>query len=150
VNRGAPIVAVLILVAIGAIEGAVSADQLARVAGRPQLGGAGVLLTALGLLASVAVYVVLGRLAADERGAIRTGAIVGAVAGVFGGAIRALLLRDAVVAVVERSAVVPDWFVTAVLAVFVVASVIASAVGGGTFAWVGHRSTRAARPRPPA
>lgn len=144
------LVAILVLIAIGAVESSVSAQQLAESVGRPILEGAGLALTAAGLLASAVIYLLLGHLAASERDAIRTGTITGAVAGGVGGGVRALIISEAVAALVARFAAVPDWFVPAALGVFVVLACAFSAVGGGALAWTGHRLSRAVRSRPPA
>jgi hypothetical protein len=143
-------VAIALLIAIGAVEASVSARQLAESVGRPRLEGAGVTLSAAGLLASTAVYFVLGHLSTDDRTALRTGAVTGALAGLVGGALRALIISGAVGDLVARYAAVPDWFVPAALTVFVGLSCAASAVGGGALAWTGRRLSRAARSRPPA
>ena len=149
-TRVAVPVATTILVAIGAVEAAVSAQQLAETVGRPRLESAGVTLTAAGALASTLVYLVLGYLATSDRAAARAGAMTGALAGLFGGAVRALIITDAVGGLVARYADVPGWFVPAALAVFVVLSCAASVVAGGALAWTGSRLSRAARSRPPA
>jgi hypothetical protein len=148
--RTLPPVAIVLLIAIGAVEASVSAQQLAESVGRPRLEGAGVTLSAAGLLASTAVYFVIGHLSADARAALRTGAVTGAIAGLVGGALRALIISGAVRDLVARYAAVPEWFVPAALAVFVGLSCAASAVGGGALAWTGRRLSRAARSRPPA
>jgi hypothetical protein len=70
------------------------------------------------------------------------------LAGLVGGAIRATLIADAVRAIVARYADLPEWFIPAVLAVFVVLEVIVSAVGGAALAFAGVRIARAARTRP--
>ncbi len=145
----APVAAVL-LVAIGAIEARVSAQQLAETVGPPRLESAGVMLTAAGLLASTVVYLVLGHLANDDRAALRSGAITGALAGLVGGTIRAFIIGGPVADLVTRYAAVPDWFVPVALAVFVALACAGSAVGGGALAWTGRRLSRAARSRPPA
>jgi hypothetical protein len=150
VRRAAPAVAVVLLVAIGAVEASVSAQQLAEAVGRPRLDGAGVVLSAAGLLASAVVYLALGYLAVDDRAALRAGAITGAFAGVIGGTVRAFIISSVVADLVARYAAVPDWFVTLALGVFVALSCAASAVGGGAIAWTGRRLSRAARSRPPA
>jgi hypothetical protein len=146
----APIIAILMLVAIGAVEATVSAQQLAESVGPPHLEGAGLALTAAGLLASTAIYLVLGHLAASDRAALRTGAFTGAFAGLVGGTVRALILSGVVADLILRYAAVPDWFVPAALAMFILLSWLASAVGGGALAWTGRRLSRAARSRPPA
>jgi hypothetical protein len=150
VKRIASPVAILLLVAIGAVEASVSAQQLAESVGRPRLESAGVLLSAAGLLASTAVYLGLGYLSADDRVALRTGAITGALAGLIGASVRAFVISNAVANLVARYADVPGWFVATALAVFVALSCVASAVGGGAIAWTGRRVSRAARSRPPA
>ena len=149
-RRAAIPVATALLMAIGAAEARVSAQQIAESVGRPRLESAGVMLTAAGLLGSTVIYLVLGHLATDERGAIRSGVLTGVLAGLVGGAVRALIISGAVAELVARYAAVPDWFMTVALGVFVVLSCVASAVGGGTLAWTGRRISRAARSRPPA
>jgi hypothetical protein len=143
-------VATALLIAIGAVEARVSAQQIAESVGRPRLESAGVMLTAGGLLASTVIYLVLGHLSSDDRAALRTGVITGVLAGLMGGALRALIISAAVGDLVARYAAVPDWFITVALGVFVVLSCVASAVGGGAIAWTGRRISRAARSRPPA
>jgi hypothetical protein len=108
------------------------------------------MLSAAGLLASTAVYLGIGHLAADDRAALRTGAVIGALAGLIGGSVRAFIIGGTVGDLVARYADVPVWFVPAALAVFVVLSCAASALGGGALAWTGRRLSRAARSRPPA
>ena len=149
-RRAAPPVAVFLFIAIGAIEASVSAQQLAEAVGQPRLEGVGVMLTAAGLLASALVYLVLGHLALDDRAALRAGAHTGAFAGLIGGTVRAFIISSAVADLVARYAVVPDWFVTLALGVFVALSCAVSAAGGGAIAWTGRRLSRAARSRPPA
>lgn len=139
-----------VLIAIGAVEASVSAQQLAESVGRLRLESAGVTLSAAGLLASAAVYLVLGHLAVDDRAAVRAGAVTGAFAGVMGGSVRALIISGAVASIVSRYAAVPDWFVPAALAVFVGLSSAASIAGGAALAWTGRRLSRAARSRPHA
>ena len=143
-------IAVVLLVAIGAIEARASAQQLAESVGPPRLESAGLMLTAAGLLASTVVYLVLGHLAQDDRTAVRAGALTGALAGLIGGTVRAFIIEGPVADLVARYASVPDWFVPGALAVFVALSCVASAVGGGALAWTGRRLSRAARSRPPA
>ena len=142
--------ATALLIAIGAIEACVSAQQIAESVGRPRLESAGVMLTAAGLLASTVVYLVLGHLATDDRAALRTGVITGVLAGLVGGALRAFIISGAVADLVARYAAVPDWFISVALGIFVLLSCVASAVGGGAIAWTGRRISRAARSRPPA
>jgi hypothetical protein len=150
VSRIAPSFATVLLIAIGAIEARVSAQQLAETVGRPRLESAGVMLTAAGLLASTVVYLVLGHLADDDRAALRAGALTGALAGLMGGTVRALIIDGPLTDLVTRYTSVPDWFVPAALAVFVALSCAGSAVGGAALAWTGHRLSRAVRSRPPA
>jgi hypothetical protein len=139
-----------VLVAIGAVEASVSAQQLAESVGRPRLESAGVMLSAAGLLASAAVYLVLGHLAVDDRAALRAGAVTGAFAGLIGGSVRALIISGAVSGLVARYAAVPQWFVPLALGVFVGLSCAASVAGGAALAWTGRRLSRAARSRPRA
>ncbi len=149
-KRIAAPVATVLLIAIGAIEARVSAQQLAETVGPPRLESAGVMLTAAGLLASTVVYLVLGHLADDDRAALRSGALTGALAGLIGGTLRAFIIDGPVADLVARYAAVPDWFVPGALAVFVALSCVGSAVGGGALAWTGRRLSRAGRSRPPA
>jgi hypothetical protein len=146
VRRG-PVVAsaTLLLVAIGALEASESARQLAEAVGGPQLQAAGAGLTALGLLASMAVYVALGWWAGEDRAALRLGAVTGVVAGLVGGAVRAWLIAGAVRDAVERYAAVPDWFVPAALTIYVTLAVVASAVGGAAIAFAGVRIAKVSR-----
>jgi len=150
VSRIVAPLATVVLIAIGAIEARVSAQQLAETVGRPRLESAGVMLTAAGLLASTVVYLVLGHLAENDRAALRSGALTGALAGLIGGTARAFIIDGPVSDLVTRYASVPDWFVPAALAVFVALSCAGSAVGGAALAWTGRRLSRAARSRPPA
>jgi hypothetical protein len=142
--------ATALLTVIGAIEARVSARQLAESVGRLRLESAGVMLTAAGLLASTVVYLVLGHLSSDDRAALRSGVITGALAGLVGGTLRAFIISGAVADLVARYAAVPEWFITLALAIFVVLSCVTSAAGGGAIAWTGRRISRAARSRPPA
>ena len=149
-TRIAAPVATVLLIAIGAIEASVSAQQLSALRTPPRLEEVSVTLTAAGFLASAVIYLVLGRLAADERAALRVGAATGILAGLVGGSMRALIISESVGGLVNRYAAVPDFFVPVALAVFVLLSGAASALGGGTLAWTGRRLSRAARSRPPA
>ena len=149
-RRAAVPVAALLLVAIGAIEARVSAQQIAESVGRPRLESAGVMLTAAGLLASTVMYLVLGYVVNDDRAALRAGVLTGVLAGLVGGALRALIISGAVADLVARYAAVPDWFIALALGIFVALSCVTSAVGGGALAWIGRRISRAARSRPPA
>ena len=138
------------LVVIGWVEALVSLRQLEAVGGRPRLGPDGLLLAAAGFAASVAVYVALGWRARDDAEATRTGAGTGALAGLIGGTLRALLVRDALTEAVARYATVPDWFVPLALGVFVTLSAIASVAGGAVLAWSGRRLRLRRPPRRPA
>jgi hypothetical protein len=142
--------AIVVLISIGAVEATVSAEQLAASVGGPRLEGAGLTLTAAGLLASALIYFVLGHLASGDRGALRAGAVTGAFAGLVGGTVRAVIISGAVADLVARYAAVPEWFVPGALAVFVGLSCAVSVVGGAALAWTGRRLSRAARSRPPA
>jgi len=145
--------AVAALVAIGAAESAASAEQLADLPGRgrPALALGGAALTLLGFILSVAVYAALGwfvaRLALDEGLALRTGAVVGLVAGFLGGTVRALFVRDYLSETVSRFGI-PDEFTTLSLAVFVLLSILVSAAAGGAITWLSFRSARGRSPRP--
>ena len=141
--------AVALLVAIGAVEASVSADQLLTRSTRPRLEAAGVLLTAGGLLASTVIYLVLGHIAANDSVAIRAGVLTGAFAGLIGGTVRAVIISEVVAGLVSSYAAVPDWFVPAALGVFVALSCAVSAVGGGAIALAGRRLSRALRSRRP-
>ncbi len=138
---------VLVLVVIGALEAGESARQLADAVGSPRLGPAGAGLTALGLIASTAVYLALGWSVGIDRDALRVGALTGVIAGLGGGAIRAWLIADAVTEIVSRYAAVPDWFVPAALAVFVALAAVVSAVGGAAIAFAGVRIRKMGRAR---
>jgi hypothetical protein len=107
--------------------------------GAPRLGAAGAGLTALGLLASAAVYVALGWWLGEDRAALRSGALTGMLAGLLGGTVRAWLIAEPVGDIVRRYAAVPDWFVPLALAIFVALSTAASALGGAAIAFVGVR-----------
>ena len=149
-RRAAVPVAALLLVAIGAIEARVSAQQIAESVGRPRLESAGVMLTAAGLLASTVMYLVLGYVVNDDRAALRAGVLTGVLAGLVGGALRALIISGAVADLVARYAAVPDWFIAVTLGVFVALSTVVSAAGGAALAFGGVRLAKALRPRPPA
>ena len=135
--------AALVLIAIGTLEAGESARQLDEMVGTPRLGAAGAGLTALGLLASAAVYLVLGFWLGEDRAALRLGALTGVVAGLLGGTVRAWLIAGPVGDIVARYAAVPDWFVPLVLAVFVALSVFVSALGGAAIAFAGVRIRKA-------
>ena len=136
------------LVLIGTLEAAESARQLGDVAARPVLRPEGVGLSALGFAASAVVYLALGWWLGNDRAAIRAGGLTGGIAGLIGGGIRAALIAEPVRSIVERYATLPEWFIPAVLAVFVVIELIVSAAGGAVLAFAGVRVRRAARARP--
>ena len=146
-RRIAPLIATGVLIGIGAVEASISAQQLADSVGRPRLESAGVMLSAAGLLASAVVYLLLGHLAVDDRGALHAGVVTGALAGLIGGSVRALIISGELASLVIRYAAVPDWFLPVALAVFVGLSCAASVVGGAALAWTGRRLSRAARSR---
>ena len=141
------------LVAIGAAESAASAGQLADLPGRgrPALAPGGATLSLVGFILSVAVYAALGWFAAclafDEGRALRAGAVVGLVAGLLGGTVRALFVRDYLSETVSRFGL-PDEFTSWSLAVFVGLSILVSAAGGGAITWLSFRSARGRSPRP--
>ncbi len=131
--------AVLVLTTIGALEARESARQLDELVGAVRIGAGGAGLTALGLLASAAVYLALGGWLGEDRAAVRLGALTGALAGLVGGALRAWIIAVPVGDIVARYATVPDWFVPLALAIFVALAAGASALGGAALAFVGVR-----------
>ena len=139
------IAASLALIVIGTLEAAESARQIAELTSLTRIRPNGAGLSALGLAASAAIYVALGWWLRDDRAAVRTGALVGLVAGVVGGSLRALLIADAVREAIARNAVVPEWFVGAVLVAFVVVSAVVTVVGGATLTFAGSRLGSARR-----
>ena len=142
--------AVIALVLIGTLEARESAREIAELSGPLRLSASGAGLTSLGLAASVLVYLIVGwRAGADDR-ALREGAVVGVVAGLVGGTLRAVIIRDALADAVGRYVAVPEWFVPVALATFVVLSAAVSALGGAAVAFAGVRVSRAWRTRPPA
>jgi hypothetical protein len=141
-NAAAVGVAGLLLVIVGTIEAGESARQLSEIAGRPRLQPAGAGLTALGLALSGLIYLALGGWAGTDRAAVRLGALTGVVAGLAGGSVRALLIAGPVGDIVDRYAAVPEWFVPAVLIVFVALAAVVSAAGGAVLAFAGVRIRR--------
>ena len=141
--------ATVTLIVIGTVEAGESARQLADI-GRGPIAPAGAGITAAGLVASCLVYLVLGWWLREDRAAIRMGLLVGILSGAAGGSIRALLIADALGQIVARYAAVPDWFIAAVLGVFVALSTLVSGAGGAALAFGGVRLSKAWRPRPPA
>jgi hypothetical protein len=140
--------AALLLVAIGTVEAFESARQLSKITRFDRLQPAGAGLSALGLVASAAVYVGLGWWIRADRTALRLGAIVGLAAGLVGGSIRAWLIAGVVRDAVSRYVAAAEWFVLAVLVVFVAVSVVVSGIGGAALAFLGARISRASRSRP--
>ena len=134
------------------MESLVSARSLAEQVGRgrPALAPAGSLLTLVGLVLSIGVYLGLGRLIAraggTERRAAVEGVATGLVAGALGGTIRALAVSDYLGEQVARFGL-PVAFLVAALGAFVVLSVLGSVAGGGALVWLGHRLTVRLRPR---
>ena len=61
-----------------------------------------------------------------------------------------MLIADAVREAIARNAVVPEWFIAAVLIVFVVLETLVTVVGAAAIAFVAARISRGARIRPPA
>jgi hypothetical protein len=143
-------IAIAALVAIGTAESSISVEQLSELPGRarPPLGLGGIGLTAASILASAIVFVGLGiflaRTRDDEGRAVRVGLIAGVFAGLVGGSIRALLVRDYLDDVVLRFGLPLD-FASWSLVVFVAVSVLVTAVSGAALTWLGFRS---GRPRP--
>ena len=138
------------LVLIGALEAMESVRQIAEAAGPLRLRAGGVGLTALGLVASAAIYLGVGWTTRAEREAVRMGLLCGAIAGVVGGIIRAIIVAPAVGDIVGRYAVLPDWFLGLVMGVFVAGCVAVSVTAGAALAFAGSRLSRAGRTRPPA
>lgn len=138
------------LVAIGTLEAAESARQLAELTNLARLRPDGAGLTALGIVASAAIYLALGWWLRDGAAAARTGAAVGFLAGVAGGVLRAMLVADTVRDAIARRAAVPDWFVAVVLTIFVAVSTLVSIAAGAALAFAGTRLSRGGRTRPPA
>jgi hypothetical protein len=153
VRFAAPALAVIALVAIGTAESLESARELAELPGRgrPTLGAGGAALTVAGLLLSIGVYAALGWSVSSWTGresvALRMGATVGVAAGLVGGTIRALAVRDYVDSTVSGFGLPVD-LATFALVVFVALAVLASAIGGSAITWLSFRSARK-RSRPP-
>ncbi len=150
------VIAAALLIVIGTLEASESARQLGELTDLRRIRPNGAGLTGIGFAASAAVYLALGWWLSDGGAALRLGALVGLVAGVVGGTLRAMLVADTVRDAIARNAVVPDWFAGAVLAAFVAVSAIVSIVGGAAVAWAASRLARSARAsragssRPPA
>jgi ABC-type antimicrobial peptide transport system permease subunit len=149
----APLLSVIALVAIGTAESLESARELAELPGRgrPTLGGGGAALTLAGLILSIGVYAVLGWSVSTWTGresvALRIGGAVGVAAGLLGGTIRALAVRDYVDSTVSGFGLPVD-LATFALVVFVALAVLVSTIGGGVITWLSFRSARKRSPRP--
>ena len=148
-------VAIAALLAIGTAESLTSVEQLAQLTGRgrPPLGAGGVALTFGSVALSALVYALLGLVFAlvgsNESEAVRAGVITGVFAGLIGGFIRAVLVRDYLDDIVEGFGLPLD-LVSWSLVVFVFLSVIGSAAGGAVITWLGFRGgRRRPSPRPP-
>jgi hypothetical protein len=145
------VAAIVALVAIGTAEALISSDQLSQLPGRgrPALTAGGTALTVVGIALSVAVYAALGLLLARtdirEAAVLPIGMAVGAGAGLFGGAIRAYLVRDYLDGVLAGYGLRDLLIVT--LAVFVALSVLVSVAAGGSLTWLSFRARRR-RPTP--
>ena len=142
------IAAAIALIVIGTLEAAESARQIAEITNLSRIRPNGAGLSALGLAASAAIYVGLGWWLRDDRAAPRIGGLVGLVAGVVGGSLRAMLIADAVREAIARNAVVPDSFVAAVLIAFVAVSALVTIAGGATLTFAGSRLGSARRAGP--
>lgn len=143
--------AIAALIVIGVFEAGESVRQITEVTGKLQLTPAGARASAIGLAASAAVYLALGWSLARDRDAVRAGALVGLAAGLLGGGLRSILILVVVEDAVRRYAAVPEWFVPAALAVFVLLSVAVSVGGGAALTFFGVRlehAIRSGRSRP--
>jgi hypothetical protein len=142
--------AVLALVIIGSSDALESTRQLGDLSerSRPMLTPAGATLSIVSFALSTAVYIALGvalaRSQSTERGALITGLATGLAAGSIGGTIRAVAASDYVGRSVSRFGLGME-FLVAVLVVFVLISLAASAAGGAALTWLGFRG---GRPRP--
>jgi len=117
------------------------------------LSAGGTALTLVGIALSAAVYAVLGvvlaRAGSRQTKAFLIGMVVGAGAGLIGGAIRAYLIRDYLGGVLAGFALADLLIVT--LAVFVALSVLVSVAAGASLTWLSFRAgRRPPRPRPPS
>lgn len=140
------VVAVVALVAIGTAEALISNDQLSQLPGRgrPAFSAGGASLTVIGIVLSIAVYAALGlwlaRDGARANAVLGMGMAVGAGAGLFGGTIRAYLIRDYLGDVLAGYGLANLLVVT--LAVFVVLSVAVSVAAGASLTCLGFRGGR--------
>ena len=145
--------AVLGLVAIGTAEALESVGQLSDLPGRglPSVSPRGTVLTGAAFVASVAVYAIVGwstaRAGLRERDAVRAGAIVGSLAGLIGGAIRAYLVADYLSYQPARYGFGNEVLWPS-LVVYAVLAIVASAAGGGAITWLSFRLARPRSPRP--
>ena len=145
------LVALVVLVAIGTTEAAISNDQLSQLPGRerPALSAGGAALTGIGVVLSLAVYAALGVLLARDRRpeatVVVTGMAVGAGAGLIGGAIRAYLISGHLGEVLAGYGLAGLLVLT--LVVFVALSVAVSLAAGAALTWLGFRVARR-RPTP--
>lgn len=148
-----PLVAIVILFAVGVAESTESARQLDELPGRgrPPLTLRGGALTLAGLVVSVATYFALGwlltRNGEAQRSTLLTGIAVGMTAGFIGGTARALAIRDYLNDTVARFGLPVD-VASLVLVIFVVLAALVSAAGGGAVTWLGARLA-SGRQRPP-
>jgi hypothetical protein len=154
VRLGLAALAVLALVIIGSSDAFESTRQLGDLPerSRPMLTPAGATLSIVSFALSTAVYVALGialaRSLATERGALLTGLATGLAAGLIGGTIRAVAASDYVGRSVSRFGLGIE-FLIAVLVVFVLLSIAASAAGGAALTWLSFRiGRRRQSPRP--
>jgi hypothetical protein len=147
------LIAIVVLVAFGTGEAVISNHQLSELPGRgrPVLSSGGAALTVIGVLGSAFAYVLLGLLlprnSTGEGTALRIGALVGAAAGLIGGAIRAYLIRDYLGDVLADYGLGDLLLVT--LAVFVALSVVVSVAAGASLTWLGFRGGRRRQTRRP-
>jgi len=152
---GLVVLAIVALVGIGTAEALISNDQLAQLPGRgrPALSAGGTALTLVGIALSAVVYALLGVILARggsrETTVLPIGMVVGAGAGLIGGAIRAYLIRDYLGGVLAGFGLADLLIVT--LAVFVALSVLVSVAAGASLTWLSFRAgRRPPRPRPPS
>lgn len=148
--------AILALVIIGSSDAFESTRQLGDLSerSRPMLTPAGATLSVVSFALSTAIYIALGvalaRSLSTERGALLTGLATGLAAGLIGGTIRAVAASDYVGRSVSRFGLGME-FLVAVLVVFVLLSIAASAAGGAALTWLGFRGARPRpTPRPPS
>jgi hypothetical protein len=149
-RSGVALAASAALILIGTLEALESARQIAETPGPLRLRPSGVGLSALGLVASAAIYLGVGWIARSGREAVRTGLLCGGVAGTVGGIMRARIVAPELSDIVARYAVVPEWFLILVMGVFVVGCVVVSVIAGAGLAFVGSRLSRGGRTRPRA